>query len=84
MEQMPNNSPNFVVGFGFNALIVIMLFIIIFIGHKLKFAIKNNLMMFLSSPICILLPLSSEYMNENVRFSFFLILLMILGFLCAF
>ena len=87
MDSMKHHSPSFFVSFGFNALIVIMLIIIIFTGHKLKFSTKNNLMMFFSSPFLFLLPITCEYIPddyENTKFFLFLIILMILGFFCAY
>ena len=47
INQMPGYSPSFVVSFGFNLLVMLMLVFIMVRGHLIAFKVKNNLMLLL-------------------------------------
>lgn len=77
---MPNNHPTYFVSFGFNSFVIIFLAYVILYGHKLKFAFKNNLMIFLSIPLTIGLPLICEFSDtEQNKFYGFLVMLIGIG-----
>ena len=40
--ELKNYRPSFVINFGINSLVVILVFLSIFRGHHVKFKIKNN------------------------------------------
>ena len=85
IKSMPDYQPSFFVSFGFNLLVMVFLGIVILRGYKLPFAVKNNLMMFVSIPLALLMPLTSEYVEkQSQKFTLFVLLLVVIGMVNSF
>ena len=85
IKSMPDYSPEFMVSFGFNLFVLLMLLIIIVKGHKLPFEVKNNLMNVLSVPLAIVLPLVCYHASsQKVRYTAFILILMLIGLINSF
>lgn len=85
IDAMPDYNPSFVVSFGFNLFVLLMLVVVMFKGRNISFRVKNNLMSFISVPLAIALPLLAELIKEqSTRYVLFLVLLMLIGIFNSF
>jgi hypothetical protein len=82
---MGDYEPAYSFNFALNIVVVIILFWSMLRGYKWSFAMKNNFSTFLLIPITLVLPYAIYYIPEEFeKFTVFLIILTVMGFLNAF
>ena len=84
-SEMPNEHPSFYVNFGYGLCIVIFVCVVILKGYLIPYPVKHHLMILLSIPLAISLPLAVKKIeNEQSKLDAFLLILILIGFLNAF
>ena len=65
VKKMPGYSPDFFVGFFWSVLMVFSSLLVVIYGYKLTWGFKNNVVILWLVPICLCLPIFSEYMPSS-------------------
>lgn len=80
IESMPGYSPAFFVGWGTSLLTILAQALIMVYGHKLSFLVKNNVMIFFSMVLFVMMPLSCTVFDDaKSRFYSFMLIIIAFG-----